>query len=241
MSLTGYDIAVFEDEAAAVSELSGLSEPTLVVLVRHFACNCSADRISEVLNAVRTAGLDGALPILVVASSPSPAIAAELLAGDVSLSARAARALRLRVRLDPLRAAYAHLRCVSGVARTLCFSRQRAAFNFAGLLRFPYEMCCRGRVPGVSSVAPFQLGGVFLLSPGAAGGAPAREAYALRDQRPGWPLVDAAALRAAAEAEGVPREARTAPRRPRAARSRSASPAPPASAGKAGRRRARHE
>ena len=68
----GYDIAIVGG-SEAVAELSQLSEPTLVVLVRHFACNCSADRLQEVLSAMRAAGLASALPLLVIASSPSPA------------------------------------------------------------------------------------------------------------------------------------------------------------------------
>ena len=199
---SNYDIVVCSpDKILSELEFSNEAtrEPTLVVLLRHLACNCAADRLQEAITAVREAGLEGKVPILVIASSTSPTMAAQLLAEDASVSIRAARKLRLRVRLDPQRAAYLQLQCKSGMERTLCFSRQRAAFNFMGLLRFPYEMCCKGRVPGINSGAPFQLGGVFLLVP--VYGSAVREAYAMREQRPGWPLIDVAALRAAAVTE----------------------------------------
>jgi hypothetical protein len=163
-------------------------------------------------------------------------MAAQLLRVDAALPPREAAKLRLTVLLDPTRAVFERLRCARGVASTLCFSRQRAAFNWVGLLSFPYQACCRGRVPGVSCVPgvssgdPWRLGGVFLLSPGG------EQLYAMREEKPGWPLIDVSALSRAADAAGVGDGARSSEtqkrRRPRSSsetqkrrRPRSSSPA----------------
>ena len=205
--------------AAAFSEYTqSNSEPTLIVLLRHLACNCSTDRLLEAVSALRASALAGRLPLLVVTSSPSAAMAAQLLRVDAALPPREAAKLRLTVLLDPTRAVFERLRCARGVASTLCFSRQRAAFNWVGLLSFPYQACCRGRVPGLSSGDPWQLGGVFLLSPGG------EQLYAMREEKPGWPLIDVSALSRAADAAGVGDGARSSETQKRR-RPRSSSPA----------------
>ena len=189
--------------AAAALQAALSSAPLIaVVLLRHLACNCAADRLLEAVAALRAAGLAGTLPLFVVSSAPGAGAgaAASLLRDDAGLTPPDAAALRLRVLLDPSRALYTRLRCARGVTRTLCFARERAAFNIRGLCQFPLELL-RGRVPGVTSGDPWQLGGVFLLAADASGDW--REAYALREERPGWPLIDVDALRAAAAACGT--------------------------------------
>jgi hypothetical protein len=184
-------------EAAFARQLRLSSQPTLVVLLRHLACNCSTDRLVEAVAALRASGLAGRIPVLIVLSSPSAAMAAQLLREDAALLPVDAARLRLSVLLDPSRAVFQRLRCTRGVTSTLCFSRQRAAFNLLGLLAFPYQALCRGRVPGVSSGDPWQLGGAFLIAPGG------EELYAMREVKPGWPPIDFSALARAAAAAGV--------------------------------------
>ena len=215
---SGYSIIASDGAAEAFADhLLSTPQPALVVLLRHLACNCSTDRLLEAVAALRASALAGRLPLLVVTTSPSAAMAAQLLRVDASLPPREAAKLRLTVLLDPTRAVFERLRCARGVARTLCFSRQRALFNIAGLLAFPFQVC-RGRVPGYSSGDPWQLGGVFLLSPGG------EELYAMREEKPGWPLIDTPALARAADAAGVGGGARSEPPK-RRQRPRSSSPA----------------
>jgi len=165
-------------------------------LLRHASCNCSYDRLNALLAALRGASLSGSLPLLLVLSGGSEQVAASLLADDAQLSPAAARDLRLRVLLDPQRLAYARFGCARGVARTLCFSRQRLAFNLRGLLLFPYEACCRGRLPLPSSAGDPWAQGALLLLDGAG-----VERFALRETRPGFPQIDEAALAGVVRAE----------------------------------------
>ena len=131
-----------------------------------------------------------------VLSGSSAELAASLLAEDAHLTPADARALRLRVLLDPQRFAFERFGCARGVARTLCFSRQRLGFNLVGLLRFPYEACCRGRLPLPSAAGdPWSQGALVLLDGEGA------ERFALRETRPGFPEIDDGALADAVRAE----------------------------------------
>jgi hypothetical protein len=150
----------------------------------------AADRLLEVLDALRARGLAGRAELILVGSGSSPAVLASLLRDAGVASAEEARRLRLRAVVDPRRLAFARLGAVSGVLNTFAWG-PRWRDNLAGLLRFPVECCLRGRVPGVNAGSPWQQAATIVL-------APAREElYALRETAPGFPALDAEALAAA--------------------------------------------
>ena len=97
---------------------------------------------------------------------------------------------------DERRALHAALGLARGVARTFTF--RRGCANVRGLLSFPFEMCCKRRLPGVNAGDPWQQAGVLVLR------ASGEAAFAHRESSPGWPLLDAAGVAAAAReaAEG---------------------------------------
>ena len=144
-----------------------------------------AERLAQVVGALRRGGLLGAVRVAAIGSG-WPSAAAGLLEeaglGD-------ARSARLTLLCDPGRGAYAALGLRRGVARTFTWRRWA---NVAGLLAFPVQACCRRRLPGVNAGDPWQQGGTFVL---AAGGG--RELFALREESPGAPALDGAALVAA--------------------------------------------
>ena len=78
------------------------------------------------------------------------------------------------------------------------FSFRRGCANWLGLLSFPYQACCKRRLPGVNAGDPWQQAGVFVLR---ASGEPA---FCHREESPGWPLLDAAELRRRAEEVAAP-------------------------------------
>lgn len=141
---------------------------------------CS-ERLVEVLSSLRRHGLLGKCAVVAVGSGWPSAAAA--LVDELRLDARACG---LRVLADPQREAYRHLRAHRGVLRTFTWTRWA---NVLGFLAFPAELCCRRRVPGLNAGDPWQQGGTFVL---AARGQ--RELYALREEAPGWPALDEAAL-----------------------------------------------
>ena len=96
---------------------------------------------------------------------------------------------------DPAKLVFAALGCASGVRATLTATK---AANTRGLWAFPWECCCRGRVPFLNAGDPWQQGGVFLLGGGGNGGlAPL---FALRETSPGFPALKEAELVAAVAA-----------------------------------------
>ena len=150
----------------------------------------AADRLLEVLDALRARGLAGRAELLLVGSGSSPAVLASLLRDAGVAGAEEARRLRLRAVVDPRRLAFARLGAVSGVLNTFAWG-PRWRDNLAGLLRFPLECCLRGRMPGVNAGSPWQQAATIVL-------APAREElYALRETAPGFPALDTEALAAA--------------------------------------------
>jgi len=101
---------------------------------------------------------------------------------------------------DPGKLVFAALGCANGVRATLTATK---AANTRGLWAFPWECCCRGRVPFLNAGDPWQQGGVFLLGGGGGGGggngvlAPL---FALRETSPGFPALNEAELVAAVAA-----------------------------------------
>jgi len=175
----------------------------------------AADRLVEVLAALRARGLAGRAELLVIGSGSSPEVLASLLRDAGVGGAAEARRLRLRAAVDPRRLAFARLGAVSGVLNTFAWG-PRWRDNLVGLLRFPLECCLRGRVPGVNAGSPWQQAATLVL-------APAREElYALREAAPGFPAIDAEALAAAVRrglgAEEAPRRGAKARRGSSAAR-----------------------
>jgi hypothetical protein len=109
---------------------------------------------------------------------------------------------------DEGRRAHAALGLHRSVARTFTF--RRGWDNLKGLFAFPYEACVKGRLPGVNAGDPWQQAGVLVLR------ATGEAAFTHREESPGWPLLDAAALRAAAAAAaGAEKRARGGAARPR--------------------------
>ena len=129
---------------------------------------------------LRAAGMLGKVNVVAVGSG-WPSAARGLLA-ELRVDAGACR---LRMLSDPHRAAYTHLRAHRGVVRT--FTWRRVA-NFLGFLTFPVQCCCKRRMPGLNAGDPWQQGGVFVFDRSQ------REIFALREQSPGWPALDAGAL-----------------------------------------------
>jgi hypothetical protein len=140
-----------------------------------------AERLAQVVGALRRGGLLGAVRVAAIGSG-WPSAAAGLLE-ETGLDARAAR---LSLLCDPGRGAYAALGLRRGVARTFTWRRWA---NVAGLLAFPVQACCRRRLPGVNAGDPWQQGGTFVYGPR---GSP--PTFALREETPGWPALDEAAL-----------------------------------------------
>ena len=97
-----------------------------------------------------------------------------------------ARASNLRLLADPQREAYRFLRAHRGVVRTFTWRRWA---NVLGFMAFPAQLCCRRRMPGLNAGDPWQQGATFVF---AAHGQ--RELFALREESPGWPGLDEAAL-----------------------------------------------
>ena len=153
------------------------------------------DRLLEVLRALAAGGVAGRADLLVVGSGSAPRVLAGVLR-DAGLGSAAARRLRLVAAVDPRRLAFARFGAARGVVNTFSWGRERWWDNLAGLLAFPLECCLRGRVPGVNAGDPWQQSATVVL---AATGAGVRdeELYALREQAPGFPALDRAALAAA--------------------------------------------
>ena len=139
---------------------------------------------SQLLNHVVTAAAPTSLPIFAITTG-SPHAAAAWAAEHTPLLPRAVTLL-----CDPSRQLHAALQLRRGVART--FTWRLGWSNVRGCLAFPYELCCKGRAPGLNAGDPWQQGGVFLLD------AAALPVFEHREESPGGPLLDAAALQAAA-------------------------------------------
>jgi hypothetical protein len=122
------------------------------------------------------------LPIIVVTAA-SPATAA-------AWASERGFPPSVTVVCDERRALHAALGLARGVARTFTF--RRGCANVRGLLSFPFELCCKRRLPGVNAGDPWQQAGVLVLR------ASGEAAFAHRETSPGWPLLDAAGVAAAA-------------------------------------------
>ena len=143
------------------------------------------EELSRALRAARVS-----LPICAIGSG-SAACGAGVLA-DLRSSGRVPPSQELRLFSDPSRSAYAVMGAKHGVRATLTATKPA---NLRGLLAFPWECCCRGRVPFVGAGDPWQQGGVWVLP-----GDRAAPTYALVEEHPGAPPGDVARMVAAARA-----------------------------------------
>lgn len=134
---------------------------------------------------LRSAGLLGKVDVIGIGSGWADAAR-----GFIDDSGIDAKTSRLRMLADPERAAYTHLQLNRGVVRTFTW---RKWANLMGFLGFPYECCCRRRMPGLNAGDPWQQGGTFVF---AAGGKHALLEH--REESPGWPALDQEALVSAA-------------------------------------------
>jgi hypothetical protein len=139
------------------------------------------DLLGSVLRAAVEIIGDCALPVWVITNA-TPAAAA-------SWAAERALPPGVAVLCDEGRRIHAALGLHRSVARTFTF--RRGWGNVAGLLSFPFQACAKGRLPGVNAGDPWQQAGVFVLP------ASGEVAFAHREESPGWPVLDAVALRAA--------------------------------------------
>lgn len=196
--------------AGAAPNVVELSGPCVLVLLRHVGCNCAPLGLADALAALDAAGVTGRLPVFAVSPASDAATAYGLVA-DAGLAARPAFTLVL----DPTLALYRALGVRRSVCATFTWRRWR---NIVGAAAFPFQACCRGRVPFVTGGDPWQQGAVFVFGSDAA-------LFVHRDVSPGWPMLDepafAVAARAAAAevaaAAGVDEDGgRTAPRGARA-------------------------
>lgn len=154
------------------------------------------ERLGQVATALRDAGL---LPALNSSSSSSdrpapPSVRLLILGSGDAPTARAVLAEAglapgpgVSLAVDTLGGAYAELGFHRGVARTLALKRRA---NVVGLLLFPLQCCIRRRVPFANAGDPWQQGGVLVYG-GPSGG---DELYALREESPGWPELDAGGM-----------------------------------------------
>ena len=147
-----------------------------------------------------------------VLSTPAPALPILIVTTAAPSAATAWAAERglppcVTVLCDERRSLHAALGLPRSVRRTFTF--RRGCANWLGLLSFPYQACCKRRLPGVNAGDPWQQAGVFVLR---ASGEPA---FCHREESPGWPLLEAAQMRrcagevaAAAAAAGKEGEAK---------------------------------
>lgn len=133
---------------------------------------------------------------LTAVGSGSAAVAADVQA-ELLASADFPSAMkgRFNVMADPSKELYQQFGLNRGVVATLKF--KRPLLNLKGLLQFPFQCCCRGRLPGVNAGDPWQQGGIFVLPPNSS--SPSEALYALRETSPGYPLLDTDAFLAAAK------------------------------------------
>jgi hypothetical protein len=99
---------------------------------------------------------------------------------------------------DPKRAAYLFFKAHRGVRRTFTWVLPA---NAAGAKDFPRQCLCKRRLPMVNAGDPWQQGGVFVYGAATSAGGTPRQLYALLEESPGWPQVDAKAVVAAIRAE----------------------------------------
>jgi hypothetical protein len=147
-----------------------------------------------------------------VLSTPAPALPIIVVTTAAPSAATAWAAERglppcVTVLCDERRALHAALGLPCSVKRTFTF--RRGCANWLGLLSFPYQACCKRRLPGVNAGDPWQQAGVFVLR------ALGEPAFCHREESPGWPLLEAAQMRrcagevaAAAAAAAAPGEAK---------------------------------
>ena len=134
---------------------------------------------------LRDSGLLGKIAIVAIGSGWASAAAS--LVEDMGVDPVRCN---LRMLADPKRLAYRHFKLHRGALRTFTWRRWD---NFKGFLAFPYEMCCRRRLPGVNAGDPWQQGATFVVAGG--GG---KMLYGCREESPGWPRIEAADLISAA-------------------------------------------
>jgi hypothetical protein len=155
----------------------------------------ASERLEEVLELLKkSALLSEDVSILALGSGCSVSVAESLLK-EVGVDAAEAHRLRLRAAIDPLRLAYSFFGASRGVFNTFNWAAEKWRKNLRGMMLFPYEMCCRGRIPGVNAGDPWQQGAVLVLTTRRT--ASYEELYALREHAPGSPALDHAAFAAA--------------------------------------------
>ena len=152
-------------------------EPFVLVLLRHLACNCAPLGILDIIAAVP------ATTTIIAVTTSTDADAAWSLIDEIGV----ARRPHFEFLIDPTASLYTILGLHEGVLATLTWRRWR---NIIGALAFPFQLCCKGRIPYVNAGQPFQQGGVFAFD------ATGRCMFEHRETSPAWPPLDADRLRA---------------------------------------------
>jgi hypothetical protein len=147
------------------------------------------ERLGQVASALHDAGLLGpgppAVRLLVLGTGDAPT------ARSVLAEAGLAPGPGVTLAVDPTGAAYAELGFHRGVGRTLALKRRA---NVVGALLFPLQCCVRRRVPFVNAGDPWQQGGVLVFAGPSGGSGGGTEVFALREESPGWPELDAGGM-----------------------------------------------